>query len=271
MRLWLAEVLHTLEAVHAYARSGQNRAMLTAVWVKERPIASGKFVKSVQSRAAAATPYRRCCRVNKYREGPRKTYLSHAIPCPVLSCAVACARGAASVPNASPTSLRKSPRRGAAEGAPGSQDVPGAHCCRPTPLQRLSPTETLPALRSLLHGLRAGAISVPESNPRVMIAPHAARLHPCRGRPGSKGMSRSLGRNVGTALHLHLPVRSQSHAKRLTQYMRCHGCSCMLQNSRCTLGHALELRLHVDRLRAQCCLCVCQLGSGKVRSLPCPV
>ena len=56
MRLWLAEVLHTLEAVHAYARSGQNRAMLTAVWVKERPIASGKFVKSVQSRGGCSHP-----------------------------------------------------------------------------------------------------------------------------------------------------------------------------------------------------------------------
>ena len=183
------------------------------------------------------------------------------VTCNPPSHAVACARGAASVPTASPTSLRKSPRRAAAGGAPGLQDVLGCHCCRPTPAQRLSLLETLLALQSPLHSLRAGAISVPKSTPRVMSAPHAARLHLRLGCPGSKSIVCSLERTVDTALQLQLPVRSQPHAERLTQRMGCHGCSSMLQNLRCPVG----------RLHAQCSRCVCQLGCGKVRSLPCPV
>ena len=115
----------------------------------------------------------------------------------------------------------KESQTGAAQGAPGLQDVLGAHCCRPTPVQRLSLPETLLALRSLLHGLRAGAISVLKSTPRAMSAPHAARLHPRRGCPGSKSMVRSLEGSVDTALQLH--VRSHLYAERLIQRMGCHG------------------------------------------------
>ena len=230
MQLWLADVLHTLYCIAHMGQEGQYHTIVTVAGARSAPLYLDISRKQDQTGAAAATPSQ------KMLQSPRHS-LARAAPDQRVtrdppSCAAACSRGGASAPTASPMSLRKSPRQGAAEGASGSQGVLGAHRCRSTPVPRPSLLETLLGLQSLLHSLRAGAVSAPTSNLRAMTAPLAARLHSRRG---------------------------------------CRGWSSMLHNSRCTEGHGLQPRLQVGRLRAQCCLCVCQLGFGKVRSLPCPV